>query len=230
MAEPVSHDGGEAAADADVDVGAEVVADAKLEREALRLVGRYVDEVVLGFGLCPWAEPALRGGRVGRAVCVLATPAPADCMPYIDAFAASSAPSPSSPPCDIGLLVFPRHAGGWAAFDSFAERVRRRERERRGGAAGAEFLVAAFHPDGATTFTGPNQLVSLLRRTPDPLLQFVRAELIDRLKATRPEVSSEVGAHNHDSLVADPSRLAALEGAIRSIRADRDQTYARVGG
>ncbi|MES1157572.1 MAG: hypothetical protein ABUL67_00605 [Haliangium ochraceum] len=214
--------------------------DARLEQEALRLADRYVREIVLGFGLCPWAEPALREGRVGRAVCLAAAPAPAACLPFIDGFA--------DPPVDIGLLLFPRHRASWGAFDAFAERVRRADRERRGpragapaagGVAGPEFLIAAFHPDGpdgATAFDRPHQLVSFLRRTPDPMLQFVRAEIIDEMKKARPGGSDDVGRRNHASL-SDSSgvdggggrRRQALDEVVRAIRADREASYARLG-
>ena len=90
--------------------------DADWEREALRLSARYIDEVVLGCGLCPWAEPALRGGRVGRAVCLAESPRAEDCLPFLAGFAAARAPS-----LDIGLLLFPRATVGWGAFDAFAE-------------------------------------------------------------------------------------------------------------
>jgi hypothetical protein len=201
---------------------------ALLEREALRLCDRYVNEVVLGFSLCPWAEPALRAGRVGRAVCLAAAPAPEDCLRFFQHFSAATEPS-----LDIGLLLFPRHAGGWVAFDGFAERVRRADREQRArSGAPTVFLVAAFHPDGAETFSGPHQLVSFLRRTPDPMLQLVRAEIIDRVKQTQALASEAVAQRNHDALVGagvPAGRQEALQETIASIRADRNATYARLG-
>jgi hypothetical protein len=202
--------------------------DEQWERESLRLCDRYVREVVLAFGLCPWAEPALRAGRVGRAVCLSTAPTPTDCLPFIDRLAAASDPA-----LDVALLLFPRHAGGWAAFDGFAERVRRADSGRRASGVVPPFLIAAFHPGGAETFTGPNQLVSFLRRTPDPLLQLVRTELIDRVKETQPGASEDVARKNHDTLVgaaSEPGRLDALDTAIGAIRADRDETHARLGG
>jgi hypothetical protein len=202
--------------------------EAVLTREALRLCDRYVNEIVLGFGLCPWAEPALRTGRVGRAVCLSAVPSPADCLPFFDAFGAAT-----EPVVDIGLLLFPRHAAGWAGFDSFAERVRRADRARRGSSGATPlFLVAAFHPDGASGFTNSNEMLSFLRRTPDPLLQLVRADIIDGVRKTQPTASEDVARRNHDALVSDgsgPRGVDALDRAVRAIRADRDLSYARLG-
>jgi len=173
----------------------------------------------VGFGLCPWAVPALRAGRVAREVVTEAAPAPAACVPVIDAWQADGHVS-------IGLLVLPRFGGTRGAFDRFAEEVRRAERARRAGEP--PFVVAAFHPEGLTTFAGPAQLVSFLRRTPDPLLQFVRADLLAGVLAGGPDVSGEVAAHNHATLTG-PGQTARFDAVMTSLRADRDATYARLG-
>jgi hypothetical protein len=200
------------------------------EREALRLCDRYVREVVLAFDLCPWAESAWRAGRVTRAVCLAATPTAPDCLPFIARLRSEAS-------IDVGFLVFPRQTAGWAAFDSFAERVRRAEREQptssgsgksfapSGEVVASRFMVAAFHPQGAKSFSSPHQLISFLRRTADPTLQFVRADLLERLKQTQPDISDAVGRHNHAAVVKDDtqSRLIAV---IRAIAADREATYA----
>jgi len=195
----------------------------ELEREALRLCDRYLREVVLAFGLCPWAEPALAAGRVGKLVnlmddgALIATRSqPSDELRQgIDGFIASDA--------EIGLVVFPRLTVGRAAFDAFAERVRRDERARRPAGVRPPFLVAAFHPDGDAAFTDPPRLISFLRRTPDAMLQFVRADSIDRTHAGWPSVATDIANQNWNSLA--PDQGAKLAETVRAIRADRDATY-----
>ena len=195
------------------------VNDEELRREALRLCDRYVEEVVVAFGLCPWAVPALRAGRVARAVMTEMAPAPEACLSIIDDWEAGGRVS-------IGLLALPRFAGTRGAFDAFAEKARRADRARRAGEP--PFMVAAFHPDGLAAFVGPHQLVSWVRRTPDPLLQFVRADALGAVKAGGGDVSREVAERNHATLTA-PGQTARFEAVIRSLRADRDETYARLG-
>jgi hypothetical protein len=198
--------------------------DAAFTHEALRLCDRYVNEIVLEFGLCPWAEPALRAGRVGRAVCLAVAPTPDDCLPFLNAFDFASDPQQ-----DIGLLLFPRMDVSWAAFDAFAERVRRADRQRwmaTSSGAAPPFLIAAFHPDGVATFANPHQQVSYLRRTPDPMLQFVRAQIIDRVKATQPDASQNVAQHTFDRLTT--REATRFDAVVREIRVDRDATYARL--
>jgi hypothetical protein len=68
-------------------------------------------------------------------------------------------------------------------------------------------------------------LVSFVRRTPDPLLQFVRAEIVDRLKDSQSDISEVVTHRNHDALRGE--RALGLDAVTRAIRADRDATYGR---
>jgi hypothetical protein len=184
-----------------------------LTLQALRLNARYIDEVVVGWGLCPWAERALREGQVRRRVFLDETPAAAAALAFIDELGADAQAS-------IGFAIFPRAAAAAAAFDAFAEQVRRADRARGAPA----FLVAAFHPSGATSFTSAPRLVSFVRRTPDPTLQLVRASLLERLPAG---ASDDVGRQNFAAVTARGAD--ALDALLRDIRRDRDQSYARLG-
>jgi hypothetical protein len=185
---------------------------ASLEGEALRVNARYLDEVVVGWGLCPWAERAIREGQVRRHVLLDERPDPIAVLAAADAWAAD-------PQAAIGLVIFPRCEVALPAFDAFAERVRRGDRARGAPA----FLIAAFHPFGAETFRAPPELVSFARRTPDPTLQLVRASLLEHLG---PGVSDQVGRQNFAAVGARGA--AALDAVLRDIRRDRDAAYARL--
>jgi hypothetical protein len=199
-------------------------APAALVAEALRLNTRYVQEVVLGWKLCPWAEPALRGGQVRQRVLLDAAPGPEAVLPFLDELE-------GEPAIEIGLLIFPRLVTRAAAFDAFAERVRRADHARRPGGLSAPpappFLVAAFHPDAAAAFATPPQLVSFVRRTPDPTLQLVRTSVLRRATGEGPGVSDDVTRRNFESVSGRGA--AALDALLRELRADRDASYARLG-
>jgi hypothetical protein len=193
-----------------------------LRLEALRLNDRYLREVVVAFGLCPWAERALDTGEVRRQVIIDTSPAPAGVLPFIDELEdAAASPAPA-----IGLCVFPRCDLAPPAFDRFTEAVRRADRARRQGRDMPAFMLAAFHPDGAASFDSAPQMVSFVRRTPDPTIQLVRASLIDRVRQARPAVSDEIARHNHAAVLARGA--GALDAVLRDIRRDRDQSYARL--
>lgn len=185
-----------------------------LAAEALRVNARYVEEVVIGWDLCPWAAHAWRQGQVERRVLAAAEPSGGEVDRAVAALAAL-------PACTVGLLIFPRVALPVGAWEHFAEQVRR---------AGGPFLVAAFHPDYRPTnrpVTNAAELVSLIRRTPDPTLQLVRATLVDDLARGGRDVSAEVARRNYETVTArDPAELAHL---LDDLRHDRDRAYGRLG-
>jgi hypothetical protein len=200
--------------------------DDALTSEALRLNTRYVNEVVLAWDLCPWAGKAFSSGQVRQRVLLAEAPAPEDVLPVLDELDAASEIA-------IGLVIFPRLVTRAAAFDAFAERVRRADHARRPDAATSppapSFLVAAFHPRAGApeTFATPPQLVSFVRRTPDPTLQLVRTSVLRRATGEGPRVSDDVTRRNFETVSARGA--AALDAVLREIRRDRDESYARLG-
>ena len=195
-----------------------------LVAEALRLNTRYVNEVVLGWSLCPWAEKAFTSGQVRQEVSLADAPTADGVLPFLDALVAE-------PEIAIGLLIFPRLVARTAQFDAFAERVRRADHARRPDAATSppapEFLIAAFHPDAAESFATPPQLVSFVRRTPDPTLQLVRTSVLRRATGEGPRVSDDVTRRNFETV--GRRGVEALEAVLRDLRRDRDESYARLG-
>jgi hypothetical protein len=200
-----------------------VTADPRLIAEALRVNARYVEEVVIGWGLCPWAAQAWRDGAVARRV----LPEPVPVLDAVLAFIDEIAPEPATA---IGLLIFPRVALDEAAWGAFAERVRRADRARRPPGAAPPFLLAAFHPLPAGSMAldaaSPPALISYLRRTPDPTLQLIRAGLLERLSQDQRDVSDEIARSNFATVAARTP--AALDDAAREIREDRNASYARL--
>jgi hypothetical protein len=197
--------------------------DDALVAEALRLNTRYVREVVLGWHLCPWAEKALTGGQVRQGVLLDETPSPEAALPFLDELV-------GAPEIAIGLLIFPRATMRAAQFDAFAERVRRADHARKADAATSPpapaFLIAAFHPGAPETFTTPPQMVSFVRRTPDPTLQFVRTSVLRKVTGEGGKVSDEVTQRNFEAV--NVRGAAELDVVLRDIRRDRDETYARL--
>ena len=194
-----------------------------LRREALRVHSRYLDEVVRDYGLCPWADRAMRDGRVRRHVITDAAPPPEAALSFIDTIEAQG----DGAGVDVGFVIYPRLTLTAAAFDGYAERLRRADQTRRLGNQRPGFLMAAFHPFGAERFTTPFQMVSFIRRTPDPTIQLVRADLLQAIRAERDDVSGEIARQNH-TRVSDKG-AAQLDTLLRDIRSDRDAVYASLG-
>jgi len=187
-------------------------------REALRVSDRYLREVVVDFGLCPWAEHAITGGEVRRRVVLDGAPTVDAALAFIDELAGAGAAAA------VGMLIFPRAALAPPAFDRYTEQVRRADRERCRAAGRKDFVMAAFHPETSSSFETPYQLVSFLRRAPDPMIQLVRAESLDHVRAARPSLSDDIARQNFATVTARGA--AALEAILRDIRRDRDGSYA----
>ena len=203
-----------------------MTAESALVAETLRVNARYVEEVVIGWGLCPWAAQAWRAGAVARRVLVDPAPERATGIDGVLAFIDEIAPNPA---ISIGLVIFPRATLAEAAWGTFAERVRRADRARRAPGESAPFLLAAFHPgsgESATAAGNAGALVSFIRRTPDPMLQLVRASLLDRLAPAGRDLSGEIASANFAAVNARTP--AALDALIGEIRSDRDASYARL--
>jgi hypothetical protein len=191
-----------------------VTADAALVAEALRVNARYVEEVVIGWDLCPWAARAWTGGEVDRRVFASPSPDAGAVVAFVGELAAR-------PAAAIGLAIFPRVAATVGAWERFAENVRR---------AQSAFLVAPFHPQyraPGEPAANAAQLVSFIRRTPDPTLQLVRATLVASLARGGRDLSAEIARDNFATVSArDPS---ALDRLLLDIRRDRDDSYGRLG-
>jgi hypothetical protein len=199
------------------ELGRETLRLESLRLESLRLNDRYLREAVIAFGLCPWAERAISGGELRRAVAG-EPPSLAVALAFIDELARAGAA------VSVGMLIFAGATVASPAFDRFTEEVRRADRERCRAQGRKDFVMAAFHPDAATSFGNPYQLVSFLRRTPDPTIQLVRAEILDPMRAARPSLSDDIAQQNFARVNAQgPDRLDAV---LRDIRRDREQTYA----
>jgi hypothetical protein len=182
-------------------------------REALRLHDRYLNEVVLAFDLCPWADKVLREGAFRRQVITAEAPAPEAALPFIDTLGVET------PSVDIGFLIYPRFKITAAAFDAFVEKIRRADRARRGISQPALFLMAAFHPEGQGDTSAPHRLIPLLRRSPDPTVQLVRATRLEQVRGGGHAVSDGVARQNHATVQRHgAANLEAIIAGIRSYR------------
>ncbi|HEY3819309.1 MAG TPA: DUF1415 family protein [Polyangiaceae bacterium] len=170
-------------------------------REAERLHGRYLTEVVEAFGLCPWAERARRAGRTRVAVLLdCAPPVAGPVIEQIDRWA-------SDERVDIGFIVFPRLPLGRIEFDRFVALLQRIDAERH-ALGNTPFAFAGFHPDGQLDLGDAERLIPFLRRTPDPSVQLVRMSALKRVRAGTPEGTQFVDVASLDA--PPPSDGSAL--------------------
>lgn len=188
--------------------------------EVLRLLDRYLIEVVERHDLCPWARASRERGELATSI-LWGTPT-------LDDWATAATRLLAAPATRVALVLAPdlsitrRDLG--AIRDALALRL---------PSAG----IAEFHPDAALDLTTPARLVPFLRRSPDPMLQLVplsllhaaraahaapalarqAAMLTDRAEPAR-DLTAEIASTNHATVTA---HHAALTATLDSIAADR---------
>jgi len=194
-----------------------------------RLLDRYLVEVVEAYNLCPWARTARTGGELTVEV-LWGTPS-------ADAFAEAAARALVQPDTRVAMVVAPELAASPAQLRAIRDVV-----ATRLPTAG----IAEFHPEAAYDPASPARLVPYLRRSPDPLLQLVPLELLDRLRAhtavvditdqaqmlsnlaapPRGDIADTIAEDNHARVTAS---AATIEAILEDIAADRRRTYAELG-
>jgi hypothetical protein len=204
---------------------------ARIEREARRLLDRYLVEVVERWDLCPWASPARRRGEVRVEVLVAPGAAAPDVGPAVERIA-------HDPDAALGMVVL--------AASSIDPAALRRVRD---AAVRPEVAIADFHPTGGGDLASPARLVPVLRRSPDPMLQVVRWSVLDAARRSAPpptrgeqarllaelgpatprpaSVADAVAAANHRAVAV--AGLGALLEVLADLARDRAAAYAAAG-
>ncbi len=171
---------------------------ARWKAETVRLYRRYEQEIVHGFGLCPWALPVRRDGRLREQVLVQSGTSIRSSLRAIDAL---------GPETDLALLIYPRLRLDRRDFDQFAASVRDAEVARR-PLGRAPFVFAIFHPEATAHVDEAERLIPFLRRTPDPTLQLLRTSVLDHIRGNAVQGTQFV----------DPSAVLTLVPQQASLR------------
>jgi hypothetical protein len=161
--------------------------------EAKRVHLRYVVEVVEAFGLCPWAKDTRLKGRINMHVTLVTAADPNVLLAEVEACM-------RAPETEIGMLICPLLPVTAKQFRHVTADIRGLE-ERARARGEAQIALADFHPIAAFDVTTPERLVPYLRRAPDPMLQIVRTDVLQRVRRSQ----------DHGTSYVDPSMLGALD-------------------
>ncbi len=212
--------------------------DAGFIAEVLRINARFVQEIVEGFDICPYARGARLDGSAIREVLLDDTLDLAPSLALIDRLERD----PSAP--DIVQVIYPRLSVTSREFEHFNARVRDAHVAR---VPAAVFVHAVFHPDYACDLRTPDALVPYLRRSPDPMIQLVRFATLENVRKAHgrgtvlwdlstidlddppppppPSVPDRIALANRERVLRVGA--ATLEAIHVSIREDRARAYAR---
>jgi hypothetical protein len=141
---------------------------------------QWIERVVIGLNLCPFAGRPWREERVDIRVSDADQPealAEALAQALLDLAAAD----PSD--CETLILVHPKVLGDFLDYNDFLE-VADRLLDQMG--LSGEFQIASFHPDYQFADTDPDDRSNWTNRSPYPMLHLLReasvAEATDRLE------------------------------------------------
>jgi len=121
-------------------------------------------------------------------------------------------------------VVYPLLSIEAPRFERFAASVARALKEK----AATPPVQATFHPQLSGDRDHPHRLVGLLRRAPDPFLQFIPEGLHQGgtvIAGTEIEPAEDPAESNFERMKGD--ELARFEAVLADVRADRDRSYAR---
>lgn len=205
------------------------MAENRRRAEVVRLLERYLVEVVEMYDLCPWAKLARQRKEVGVEV-LWGSPSLAD---WVD----TARDLLDRRAIQVVMIVAPETPDNLAEFRRVRDRVAA-ELPMTG--------VAEFHPDANLDLSTPPRLVPFLRRSPDPLLQLVPLSLLDAVRAAphaaareqqaqilvgraptpKPDTADRIAIANHAMVTNVQAQMLAT---LDDIMADRKRSYALAG-
>jgi hypothetical protein len=197
--------------------------------EVMRILERYLIEVVERYELCPWANQARQNGELAVEILWSA--------PDLQTWQAAAVRLLDQPRTRVAMVITPKLEISRTELG----RVRDQLGVQLPGAG-----VAEFHPIAALDLTSPGRLVPFVRRSPDPMLQLIPLAILDAYRAgplppgraaqaqmlgghrapSRPDVSERIAAANHATVTAHGAAIASI---LDDIAADRERSYRRVG-
>lgn len=151
------------------------------QQQLAELIWRWVDEVVIGLSLCPFAAAPRRRDQIRLVILDTRLPAEVldtlvDEMTRLDQTAAAE--------LDTTLIAVPAMWSDFAAFNDFLGEVdvliRRCDRD-------GIYQVASFHPGYQFAGTQPHDAENLTNRTPVPILQLLREDSVSVALARYPD-------------------------------------------
>lgn len=179
-------------------------------REVYRVHHRYATEVVKAFALCPFLKDADSG--FGRFIVML------DREPNLESATAAVLESPAM----VTHLVYPLVTLAAKDFERFGGDLAAGLRKTMDDAP----AHATFHPQMSGDAANPARLVGLVRRAPDPFVQFVPPGLQSGGTTFIGDVPAAMAKSARSGIAAlGPGDIARLVATLDAIRADRDASY-----
>lgn len=164
----------------------------------------WLERVVIGLNLCPFAAAPLRAGRLR-----LWTSHAADEAALLDEVSAELRRLQATPAkqLETTLIAIPQLLEDFGTYTRFLEQV---EALLIHDGWATDFQVASFHPAYQFDGTLPDDVSNLTNRAPVPLIHLLREDSVSQAVARHPDVDGIPAANIHRIESLSPAQRAAL--------------------
>lgn len=143
---------------------------------------QWLEEVVIGLNLCPFARREYEGGRIRFAVCGEQNP-----EDLLLEFAKELERLEREPQLETSLLIFPN---ALADFFDFLELLDMAQAWLDAQGLEGVYQLASFHPRYQFDGTAPNETSNYTNRSPYPMLHLLREASVEKAVAAHPDTSA----------------------------------------
>ncbi|HEX2540006.1 MAG TPA: DUF1415 domain-containing protein [Caldimonas sp.] len=163
--------------------------DPGLERRAIAETRAWLEHVVIGLNLCPFAKAVVAKGQVRCAVTAASDEA-ALVISLREELALLAAADPAE--IDTTLLICPSALPDFDDYNDFLDEADAllREMDLEG-----VIQVASFHPDYRFADSDPDDVTHATSRSPWPMLHLLREDSVERALAAVPDPDAIVEAN-----------------------------------
>lgn len=174
-----------------------------IRNAALARNDRFLDMIIEGMGVCPYARSSRVNGGTRRFVLPDRVTTSLPLAPSAE-LAEILATMSAAGELEVVQVIFPRAAVGPREWVRSVKEVTVKLQAPYDRSFVA---VAAFHPALSYRTDTPSAMVPLFRRSPDPLIQWIRLSVLDRVRQGRPD--------GDVAMPEDASGMAALHTTFR---------------
>lgn len=166
------------------------------------VVHRWLETVIVGLGLCPFAAQPLREGRVRIVVSAAREP-----LALLSDLQIELQRLEATPPASLEttLIAVPHMLAGFAEYNDFLDEV---DALLEGFGWSGLYQVASFHPGYRFADVPADDPGNLTNRSPVPLLHLLREDSV----AAAVAVHSDIGAVPEENV----RRLRSMDAAERA--------------
>lgn len=156
----------------------------KTDEEMTKDVSRWVDDVVIGLNLCPFAKAVFSKQQIRYAV-VRATSTDQVADALCDEMALLAKTDPEE--IDTTLLIV---RGALDTFDDFNDFLSVADALIEGLGFTSVFQIASFHPRYQFVDTAANDVTNFTNRAPFPILHILREDSVERAVDAFPDAAT----------------------------------------